>query len=185
MAQHSPEDILIAQRYAQALFDVGRKAKKVKTIEKDINELHKIFSAGSLRIFTDKKTALDERKRLLESILEKTKFQKETKNTLFIMLESGRITLVGALIDAWYDIYDDHISRYHIKSVMAKEPSKKQAETIQKRLEEIFDGTVEVHYVVDEDVIGGISLEYQSIRIDNTIATTLEGLVQSMRGQGM
>ena len=115
---------------------------------------------------------------VVATIAKAGKLSKITTEVLKIMAENNRLNLASAVVDEFIHLYykDKNITEVSVKT--ATKLSDKQNKKLKSVLEEKLGNEVVIDYVIDESVIGGLSVSFDSYLIDDTVKYKLEKIKQ-------
>ena len=172
-----------AIRYATALVEIAANAKKIDSVETDLNELEAMIQ-GSTDLQNLLKSPLisrEDQQASIVAIAQKAKFQDITTNFLNLLAQNRRLNMLPSIMNA---VRMD-ISRLrgevsaHVAS--AFKLSKEQENALQESLAKAVGKAVSVQVDVQEDLIGGMVVTVGSQIIDDSVKCMLERLKIAMK----
>ena len=172
-----------AIRYATALVEIAANAKKIDSVETDLNELEAMIQ-GSTDLQNLLKSPLisrEDQQASIVAIAQKAKFQDITTNFLNLLAQNRRLNMLPSIMNA---VRMD-ISRLrgevsaHVAS--AFKLSKEQENALQESLAKAVGKAVSVQVDVQEDLIGGMVVTVGSQIIDDSVKRKLERLKIAMK----
>ena len=125
--------------------------------------------------------AVEDRRKILNAILEKSDFSGLVKNFLNLLLDKNRI---GAINDiaAHYDRYSDEISNIARAEITTISPLKEDAQkTLTSVLGEFTSKKVKLKVKEDKSIIGGIIVKIGDLVLDGSVRAQLRGLKESLK----
>ncbi len=178
------KDLLAANRYAQALFEVARTIHKDVEMEEELSSFSKALrSSPDLEKFLRSPYFKNEEKRkLLQKI-----YQKKTEgvqdillNFFTILLEKNRFNLIHEIGESFKRIADTErgIGVAEIKTAVPLGPAAEQA--IISRLEKIAGYKILVKKEVNPAIIGGVYVKIRNKVLDGTVKHKLEILKKEL-----
>lgn len=175
------KDILVAKRYAKALFEVAKEHKKITQVEEDLRtivdavqtneDLRKLLSHPN--IDTDFKT--DIVKKLFND-----KGSDILLSTLQLLFERGRETLLSHLLHDYMIIANEELGQ---AIAIVKTPfalSESGSKEVAAKFSKITGKTIHVQNVVDPSIIGGMEVRIGDRLYDGTLIGKLERLEQKL-----
>lgn len=173
----SNADIAV-KRYASALWQaVGpdRAPEELKSFEKFValylssDDLQKLFSNPAF--------AAEDKRKVLAELSTKSGFSKDLQNFLTLLLESGRISILGAICDSFREkiMTRDGVSTVKIETALPLNES--QQKKILSSLEKEFSSKFVASVDIVPDLVAGIKLHFMG----RTIDATLTGVLFQMR----
>jgi len=172
-----------ALRYATALVEIAANAKKIDSVEQDLNELEAMIE-GSTDLQNLLKSPLisrEDQQASIVAIAQKAKFQDITTNFLNLLAQNRRLNMLPSIMNA---VHMD-ISRLrgevsaHVAS--AFKLTKEQENALQESLAKAVGKAVSVQVDVQEDLIGGMVVTVGSQIIDDSVKRKLERLKIAMK----
>ncbi len=172
----------VAKRYAKALFGLGQEVGKIQDYGKDLNAFAALYRSlpEFARVVSSPVFTLDERKRILGIVLDKSDLSTTAKNFLHLLLEKDRIEAIEGIAD-YYQKLMDEASNIARAEVVAARPLKEDAlKRLEKSLGEATSKIVKVEVREDPSLIGGIVVKVGDLVLDGSIKAQLRGLRESL-----
>ncbi|MFK7836442.1 MAG: F0F1 ATP synthase subunit delta [Sulfitobacter sp.] len=176
----------IAQRYASAVFELAKEAKKVKDIESDLDALQ-----GALDDSDDFRNLIHspiysraEQGDAISAIAKKMKLSATTANTLALMASKRRLFVLPQLVKSLREAIAEDKGEVTAEVTSAKALTKTQSDKLAKSLKERTGKTVTLQTTVDETLIGGLIVKVGSKMIDTSIRSKLNSLQNAMKEVG-
>ncbi|MEW6668253.1 MAG: ATP synthase F1 subunit delta [Thermodesulfobacteriota bacterium] len=168
----------VSKRYAKALFSLAREDGKIPEYGEDLKGFVKIFQdhpefaqVVASRVFT-----LEDRKRILEKVLEHTPLSSLVKNFLHLLLDKGRIDAVGS-IQEHFEKLTDEVSNLARAEVTVARPLQADARLrLERALGELTSKNIKMEVREDRGLIGGIVVRIGDLVLDGSIKAHLRGL---------
>ncbi len=173
----------VAERYAKALIDLGDEEGLVERFGADLG----VFAALSQQDGVDlvqtlghPAFTLDERKAVLEAVLERLSLHIHTANFLRIVLEKGRFPALPHIVEAYLKSADALAGRVRATITTANPLSASLEAEVKAALESATGKTILVESKVDPLIIGGVVAQVEGRVIDASLRTRLLDLRQSL-----
>jgi F-type H+-transporting ATPase subunit delta len=176
----------IAKRYARAFYEI---AVEESQLEKYYRELSS-FSA----IINDNKDLKDflanpifdqnEKKSVVESILQKTDISGITANFLKLLTDKQRIVVLSDIVDCYRELMDEALKTVRANVKTAFPLSTELIQKLQKGLEGQTQKSVEMTVIEDPSLLGGIVVRVGDTVYDNSIRTQLNN-IKNLLGEEM
>jgi F-type H+-transporting ATPase subunit delta len=176
----------ISKRYAKALLSLGQEDGNYEVYGKNLQDFSSFCSANQqfLGVISNQIFSVEERKRVLDAVLEKSDFSVVVKNFLRLLLDKNRIGAIEAITE-YYTRFTDEISGITRASIVTARPLKSEA---QARLEGILSGLtskkVKIEVEEDTSLIGGIIVRLGDLVLDGSVKAQLLGLKESLKRGG-
>lgn len=173
----------LAKNYAKALWQVANTAQKKEALMKDCKALCSFLNVQNRDVVL-KNPLLKEaqKKEIVADVAKILELSKSTTCFLQILLENDRLGLLSdicALI-AQENLKQQDIVRVEVETVQAL--SKMQEKKLLEGLEKKLRKNVLLSYKINENILGGLVVRYQSFQIDDSLAHKLGTLKQVMKG---
>ena len=176
----------IAARYATAIFELAKDAKKLPAIEKDFDALAVSLddSEAFRNLITSPIYSRDEMANAVGAIAKKMKLSKDVANTLGLMALKRRLFVLPALITSVKAMIAEEKGEVTADVIAAKALTKPQQDELAKALKVSFGKDVIVNVSVDKEIIGGLIVKVGSKMIDTSIRSKLSNLQNAMKEVG-
>ena len=176
-------ELAVAQRYAQALIELGDEESLVDRFATDLgtflalSEQEGVDLVGTLGhpAFT-----LDERQAVLEQVLGKLGLHIHIANFLRIVLEKGRFPALPQIVDAYIRNADALAGRVRATVTTATPLSASLESEVKAALESATGKTILVQSKVDPLIIGGVVAEVEGRVFDASLRSRLHALRNSL-----
>ena len=161
--------------YGEALYDLAKSEGLDAQILGELEVLNASFSQepAYLRLLAAPNVSKEERCQILDSSF-RDKAHPYVLNFLKILTEKG----YPRHFSDCYNAYRVHFNADHgilpVKAVTAVALTEDQSARLQKKLQTITGKTIELTNRVDPDILGGIRLDYDGKRLDDTVSHRLE-----------
>lgn len=176
----------IAKRYARAFYEI---AAEESQLEKYYQELRS-FSA----IINDNKDLKDflanpvfdqnEKKSVVESILQKTDISGLTANFLKLLADKQRIVILSDIVDCYRELMDEALKTVRASVKTAFPLSAELIRNLQQGLEAQTRKKVDMTVIEEPSLLGGIVVKVGDTVYDNSIRTQLNN-IRNLLGEEM
>jgi len=163
--------------YAQALYDLAREEGLSVQILNELKVLGEVFSQNPdyMRLLSTPNLSKDERCQILDEGFS-GRVQPYVLNFLKILTEKGYVRHFGDCCEAYRQLYNEENGILPVKAVTAVALTPEQAEKLTAKLNGITGKNVELNNVVDPGCIGGVMLDYDGKRVDDTVRHRLDSV---------
>jgi len=176
----------ISRRYAKALLSLGKEDGHYGDYGQDLQEFGSFCSANRefFQVISNQIFSVEDRKGVLEFVLEKSTFSDEVKNFLRLLLDKNRIGVIQE-IKEYYARLTDEISNITRADVITAKPLKKEVlDKLDMTLTKLTSKEVKMGVREDESLIGGLIVRIGDLLLDGSIRAQLEGLKESLKRGG-
>lgn len=171
----------VSKRYAKALFSLGQEDGNFQQYGRDLTEFTRICQDNPdfLKVIANPIFAVEERKKVLQFVLDKSSFSDRTKNFLNLLLDKNRIGAMEAITDHYLRLVDE-VSDIARAVIITARPLKEEAlGRIEKSLEGLTSKKIKSEVREDQGLIGGIVVKIGDLVLDGSVKAQLEGLQES------
>jgi F-type H+-transporting ATPase subunit delta len=167
----------IAVVYGEALFGLARDEGLDTAILRQLLVLDESFSAepNFVRLMGTPNIGKEERCAILDNSF-RGKVHEYVLNFLKILTEKGYFRHFSACVQAYRSCYNDAHNILTVTAVTAVALTESQKARLEEKLCAITGKTVELTNRVDAACIGGVRLDYDGKRVDDTVSTRLQKL---------
>ncbi len=176
----------IAKRYARAFYEIAAEESQLEKYYKELNS----FSA----IINDNKDLKDflanpvfdqnEKKSVVESILEKTDISRITANFLKLLTDKQRIVVLSDIVDCYRELMDEALKTVRASVKTAFPLSTELIQKLQQGLETQTQKKVEMTVIEEPSLLGGVVVRVGDTVYDNSIRTQLNN-IKNLLGEEM
>ena len=163
--------------YGEALYDLARSENLDETILKELDVLAKSFDAEPdfIKLLGTPSLSKEERCRILDDSF-RGKVQPYVLNFLKILTEKGYMRHFSHCCDAYRECYNRHHGILVVTAVTAVALTAAQQARLTEKLSGITGKTIDLRNRVDPNVLGGVRLDYDGKRLDDTVAHRLNAI---------
>lgn len=173
----------ISKRYAKALFNLGRQDGSYLKYGQELGEFVKCYQeiidlgdAISNPLF-----AIDDRKKILNAVLDKGGYSLMLRNFLNLLLDKNRIGYIES-INEYYSSLTDEVSNISRAEIITATPIREETlDKVIKAFEGLTSKSIKAKIVEDPEIIGGIIVKIGDTYWDGSIRAQIEGLKESFK----
>ena len=161
-----------ARRYAEAAFEIGRADRTLERWERDLVRLRDALANDELRsLIEHPAVAYADKERVLRSVVGDV--TPEPLNLVLLMVRRGRPGAIDRMVDHFADLVRRHrgVTLAEVRTAMPLEDAQRTA--VVKRLHELTGDEIEINEVVDEALIGGITVRIGDRLYDASVRNRL------------
>lgn len=179
------KQIILARRYAKALFAVGKEEGKFEEYNDALQGLAELYSSGAelADALTNPLYPLDVREKVMEGIVASMGVEKIMANFLNLLVEKKRAGILPEIAEEFQTMVDEEKNVSHGSVVSAVELNEELQAKVQATLEKLTGKKVELTTSVDPSIIGGIIAKVGDLELDGSIKTQLASLKDSIKGR--
>ena len=168
----------VARRYAAALADVVIKTGDANSVKTELKTWEEMISSNSQlqQAFGNPSIAQENKEKVLENLIEKTRSTKTTANFLRVLLRNSRLTEISEINARFDSVLDERSGIVSAQITSARPISDSEKTALETNLNKLTGKKISPNYIVDESIIGGIITRIGSTVYDGSIKTKLEEL---------
>jgi F-type H+-transporting ATPase subunit delta len=173
----------IASRYARALADVLGSREGYRTGLMELGDFAAVWrESEELREVLLTPAVLPEQKRrLLDTILERLGTSLTTANFLRILLTNYRIAILEQVLQAFQKVAGERLGIVEVEVLYAQDLSADEQEGLRTRFAELTGSKVEVKFRQEAKLLGGVQARIGSTVYDGSVRGYLERLRDQLR----
>ncbi len=168
----------IAFTYATAMFDATSSHDKMlkeitsllEALQKD-NSLSNFLSNPTIDIAIKKQT------------LESLKLSTELQNSILVITENNRSENLTDILNEFIKIYYNKKNIVMIDVTSTYLLKDKQLKDLQKKLTLKLNQDVIINNIVDQDILGGLIIKYNSQMLDSSVLGKIKNIEKLMKGE--
>lgn len=168
-----------AQRYARALFDVGRaEGHDLAAIREELSGIAALVTGNEQlnRVLANPAIPAARKRAVMEQILARSTVSGILSRTLLLLADRDRLVLLPDLAEAYHDRLLDHqqVVRAQVTTAMPLPPDR--ASALRQGLAQVTGRDVQLEVRTDQSLVGGAVARIGSTVYDGSIVTHLEKL---------
>jgi F-type H+-transporting ATPase subunit delta len=173
----------ISKRYARALFIIGQDDGSFATYGKELEEFRFFFTENPDfgHVVSNPVYKIEERKKVLKYVLDKSDFSDIVKNLLYLLLEKKRMNAIETIVEQYALLTEEALNITHAEIITARPLQYGTMQKIINSLKEMTAKDIKTEVINDPELIGGIIVKIGDIVLDGSVKTQLEGIKKSFR----
>ena len=171
-----------ASVYGEALYALAKDENKSDLMLRQLKALDESFAAepNFLRLLSAPNLSKIERKEILDACF-KGKADPYLLNFLKILMEKGYIRQFGNCVQVFCERYNEDHGIMPVSAVTAIPMTDGQKEKLAAKLAGITGKQIELTNIIDPACIGGVRLDYDGKRVDDTIMHRLDAMSNMLK----
>ena len=164
-----------ARRYAEAAFEIGRADGTLDAWDRDLQRLRDALQQEDLRALAEHPAVpYADKERVLRRVVEDV--SDEALNLVLLMIRRGRPRAIGAMVEQFASLVRRHegVALAEVRTALPLDEG--QRADVTQRLHELTGSTIQINEVVDESLIGGITVRIGDQLYDASVRNRLERL---------
>jgi len=171
-----------ASVYGEALYALAKDENKSDVMLSQLKALNESFAAEPdfLRLLSAPNLSKIERKAILDTCF-KDKVEPYLLNFLKILMEKGYIRQFASCVQVFRERYNEDRGIMAVSAVTAIPMSDVQKEKLAAKLAGITGKQIDLTNTIDPACIGGVRLDYDGKRVDDTIIHRLDAVSSMLK----
>ena len=164
-----------ARRYAEAAFEIASADRSIDDWERDLERLQMVLEDPELRVLVEHPAvAYADKERVLRRVAGDVR--PEAASLVLLMVRRGRPRAIARMVEHFRALVRRHrgIALAEVRTALPLEESQRTAVT--DRLHELTGDEIEITEMVDESLIGGITVRIGDQLYDASVRSRLERL---------
>ncbi len=168
-----------AKSYATPLFSLCVEKGITHEVLYEIKNMSKVNDKEIINVIRYPMISKEEKKELIDDLAE-VGIREEIRNLLKLLIDFDDIHLFGDIRLAYTQLYQERYDVEIVNVTFAKEPSSTVLDKVRVMLEQKLEKFVVVKWQVDQSLIGGVVIEYDSKVLDNSVKRHLSQLINNL-----
>lgn len=170
----------VAERYAQALFDLGLEHDKLDTFLDQIQAVRGVFDTSRpfRHLLLHPGIERAERRSAIRELADDWGLDEMVRNFLFILLDNERVRKLDEIERAYRQTVDEHHGNVRATVTSAVELDDGQRDAIREVLSDATGKDVILETEVDESLIGGAVTRLGDMEFDGSVSNHFDQLKQ-------
>ncbi len=175
----------VARRYALALADVAIERKEEKEVQIEVDSWASMIESNpQLReVFLNPTIAYDQKRKVLEELISRTKVGQTTASFLQVLLKNQRLAQLREVAERLGHVLDDRRGLVAATVITARNISEESRKALQDTLASATGKIVRLSFTTDEGLIGGMVTHIGSTIFDGSVRSQLERLALELAGK--
>jgi F-type H+-transporting ATPase subunit delta len=175
----------VARRYATALADVVAAHNEAREVQQELGVWAELMQANPqlTEVFRNPILAFDQKRKLLDALIARTRPRPTTANFLRVLLRNHRLADLPAINDSFARVLDERAGLVSAHVTTARPVDARTQEVLRARLAQLTGRNVRLQFAVDEELLGGVVTRIGSTLYDGSVRTRLQRIKQQMAGE--
>ena len=175
---------MIARRYASALADVILQRGEAKEVQHELQQWEELLqtNAALQEVFRNPTIALDQKRAVLNKLIDRVKPRPTTANFLKVLLQNQRLTELPEINRKLTEILDERAGMVAAIVTTARPVPDNIQRNLEQRLTTLTQKKVRLDFEEDPDLIGGLVTRIGSTVYDSSVRNQLQLFKERMAG---
>ena len=168
---------VIANRYAEALFQLSEEENITKEIYNELHDVVEVIKNNKEldNVLKSPLVAKNEKTQLIEALFN-NKINNDLKNFLKILVEKGRISSLKSIELTFKELLNDKHNIIEGTVISAIALTEKQVKELEEKLSKKYNKHVTLENEVDQSILGGVLVRLGNTQIDGSVKTRLNNI---------
>lgn len=175
----------VARRYATALADVAVDRREEREVQTELDSWASIIESNPQlkEIFGNPTVAYDQKRKVLEELISRTRVRETTASFLRVLLKNQRLAQLRDVAIRFGQILDERGGMVAAEVTTARPISEELKTALHDTLAAATGRKVRLSFNTDEAIIGGVVARIGSTIYDGSVQNHLERLSEGLVGQ--
>jgi F-type H+-transporting ATPase subunit delta len=174
----------VARRYSSALADVVLEGGETREVQEELLVWEQMLQSSSnlQEVFRNPTIALDDKRAVLNRLIERAKPTPTTTNFLKVLLQNQRLTELGEINRKFAEILDQRAGTVAAIVTTARTVPETAQQQLHTKLLSLTGKKVRINFTTDPDLIGGLVTRIGSTVYDGSVRNHLQQIKEKMAG---
>ncbi len=174
----------VARRYASALADVVIERGEEKEVQAELATWARMISENRslLEAFSNPTIAYEQKGKVLNELITRSKVRSTTANFLRILLKNQRLAELPQVNSRLAQVLDERAGVVSARIVSARPVSEKNKALLEDRLAGLTGKKPKLSFEIDESLLGGVVTRIGSTIYDGSVRNQLRRLREELAG---
>jgi F-type H+-transporting ATPase subunit delta len=174
-------DIVVAKRYARALFEVAKEKDIISLVEEELKSVASAIrdNADLQKFLNHPNIGTSVKTDLLKQIFE-GKVSEPVWNTLLVLIDKGRQAILSALVVDYVKIANEALGQASATVYSAFVLTEAQQAEVASQFSKVTGKTIRVSNIVEPKLLGGIQVRIGDRLYDGSLAGKLDRLSKAL-----
>jgi F-type H+-transporting ATPase subunit delta len=174
----------MARRYASALADVVLERGEAAEVQAELVQWEEMIQStpNLLEVLRNPTVALDQKRAVLNNLIERAKPRPTTVNFLKVLLQNQRLTDLGEINRKFAETLDERAGMVAAKVTTARAVPDSSQQQLHAKLTGMTGKKVRIDFATDPDLLGGIVTRIGSTVYDGSVRNQLQMIKEKMTG---
>jgi F-type H+-transporting ATPase subunit delta len=134
-------------------------------------------------VFSNPTIPYDQKRKVLSTLIERTRVRSMTANFLQVLLQNQRLTELGEVNKRFAHVLDERSGIVSAAVTTARPVPESSQQALRQKLTQLTGKEVRLSFQTDEELIGGIVTRIGSTVYDGSVRTQLQQVKEKMAGK--
>ncbi|MBX5478523.1 MAG: ATP synthase F1 subunit delta [Pyrinomonas methylaliphatogenes] len=177
----------VARRYAVALADVVFSRNEAREVQEELLAWQRMIEEHALllEVFRNPTVRREQKRKVLESLIARTRVRQTTANFLRVLLQNHRLAQLEEINRYFAAELDARKGVISAQVTTARPLDDETRERLRERLKAATGREVRLQFTIDPNLIGGIVTRIGSTVYDGSVRGQLQTIRERLMGEGL
>ena len=174
----------VARRYATALADVIIERREEAEVRSELAAWERLIAdnAAFLEALSNPTVSYDQKRNVLEELIQRTRVKPTTANFLRVLLKNQRLPELAQVNLKLGEVLDERAGVVGVQVISARPLAEDLKIQLKQKLSELTGRTAQLKFETDESLLGGIVTRIGSTIYDGSVRNQLSRLREELAG---
>lgn len=174
----------VAKRYGKALLELAVEQNQLETLQTEAQAMLELFAqVPELEDVTSSPLySSNEQEAMISSVIKQLNCSNIFEQFVMSLCKNRRMMVLHDALKSFLDLAMEYLNIKIVYVRTARPLDQKHHQALSTSLEQQLGQKVRIESIVDPSIKGGVSIEVDSIMIDNTLQSKLNRYQQAMKG---
>ena len=174
----------VARRYATALADVIIQRREEAEVRSELAAWERLIAdnAALLEALSNPTVSYDQKRNVLEELIQRTHVRPTTANFLRLLLKNQRLPELAQVNTKLGEVLDERAGVVGVQVISARPLAEDLKIQLKQKLSELTGRTAQLKFETDESLLGGIVTRIGSTIYDGSVRNQLSRLREELAG---
>jgi len=175
----------VARRYAAALADVAIERREEREVQNELEQWASLMESHPQlkEVFANPTIAYDQKKKVLEELISRTRVRETTGSFLRVLLRNQRLSQLREVAARYSYVLDERAGMVAASVTTARPIPEELRNSLLEALTTATGRKVRLDFDTDERIIGGLVARIGSTIFDGSVQNQLERLSEDLAGR--
>lgn len=176
--------VVLAKRYAKALYELGHQRKLASTYHKQLAEAAQALNQDSTaqQFFLSTAVSKASKKEMLKSLFSKTQIESDVQAFLMLLIDKSRFSALDEIVKASQELFDADQGTTRGRLYSAQPISDSLRAEYEKKATTILKKKIQLESHTDTSLVGGVRIEVGGWTFDDSLQSHLDKLSDRIMG---
>lgn len=171
---------MLSKEYALAFYQIGSDLDIVDSIETEFGLLVDLVNKEPefMKMMAHPKLSIDEKKEIVSKVM--VSFDQHLQDFCFVLIDNGRFEYLQEVYEQFVLLIKKEQNIMVVNAISAKQLTYDDVVKLTTDLRSKYGKKIEIVAIVDENVIGGVRLEFNGKVLDTTLKANLDNLKSNL-----